>query len=334
MKVGELREKLAKKSQGELIKLASEFYKLIPKEKKEDYDVDGMVNNQEVKGAKKVKDSKNLSIIELEHEIVEFIKNAKDQLYLYPNKQVSKKERSTWRFKVKKWYKELINLKRQDANGEKQLELLSNLYELLCESCNYQYFSAYDTFESIKIDQDDFYKSVLELIKAVKGKKGLIEKGVDLILNNPLNRYTLYSGLMMVLIEELDIPDLKNGAIEYVKQLLKQDNYQAPEKSSWESSSEEYRQEERNNNLSELGLRLCISLSEMQKGIQLFKDNYYYRDEEIKLYVLISILMRYKEKDQIRRELELAMQKGIQPREKLLNLLKTIKEENTLPNYL
>jgi len=42
-----------------------------------------------------------------------------------------------------------------------QSKLLCNLYELICESCGYEYFSAYDPFQSIGIEQSTFYLSDL-----------------------------------------------------------------------------------------------------------------------------------------------------------------------------
>ncbi len=151
MKVAELREKLAKLKKEELIKVASEFYKLIPKAKKEDYGIDAFVDNPT--SAKKSAKKATLSLIDIEKEVAQFIDHASSQYYLFPNRVVPKKQRSTWRFKVKKWYKELINNRRADANITKQAKVLCELYELLCESCHYQYFTAYDTFDSIGIEQ-------------------------------------------------------------------------------------------------------------------------------------------------------------------------------------
>ena len=44
MKVAELREKLSQLKKEDIIKLSVEFYKLIPKAKKEDYDLDAFIN--------------------------------------------------------------------------------------------------------------------------------------------------------------------------------------------------------------------------------------------------------------------------------------------------
>lgn len=123
MKVGELREKLAKLKKEEVTKLAVEFYKLVPKSKKEDYDLDGLINNPQKK--KKTQSKDQVSLETLQQDINTFITNAKNQYYLSSNRIVPKKERSTWRFKVKRWYKELIKTNRRDSDLSLQAQLLT-----------------------------------------------------------------------------------------------------------------------------------------------------------------------------------------------------------------
>ena len=229
MKVGELREKLSKLKKEEVVQIASEFYKLIPKSKKEDYDVDGYINNPEKK-KKKTTAKKGLELYEIEMLVTAFIEDAKEQYYLVPNRKVPKKERSTWRFKVKRWYKELINTKRPDRDIDLQAELLKNLYELICESCGYQYFTAYDSFESTGISQSDFYNSVVSLLQESKGKLETVRQCIELIVNNYLNRYTLYSELMTELIKTFETSDLKYKGVEVAEKLIKENSFDPKEK--------------------------------------------------------------------------------------------------------
>lgn len=334
MKVGELREKLAKLKKEEIIKLAAEFYKLVPKAKKEDYALDDLINNPTKKKTNKKTD---FSLGTIEQEVHQFIQYAKEQYYLYPNRNVPKKERSTWRFKVKRWYKELINTKRKDVNIAKQAKILTDLYELLCESCGYQYFSAYDTFESIGIEQTNFYQSVITLIQATDGKGDSIEKNIQLIMNNHLNRYTLYSSLMEVLIHTLELPILKEKGIEIVNKLLIKNGYQPTtnkKTNRWSFSREEYHKEEMNNNLAELGYRFYCNLFEWQEAINFYEAHYYNKNDEIKLYVLIRLLFENQKKDLIRLAIEQRIEKGIKPRKSLLEILNQIKNEDTLPKYM
>lgn len=332
MKVAELRQKLAKLKKEEIIKLSVEFYKLIPKAKKEINNLDEMINNPSQPKPKKAT-KQALSLSEIETAVYQFIEHAREQYYFAPNRVVSKKERSTWRFKVKKWYKELIQTKRPDVDIKKQAKILCDLYELLCESCGYSYFTAYDTFQSLGITQADFYKTVLNLIAEAEGKPDLIKKGITLIVNNYLNRYTLYTYLMDELIQQLTTTDLKYLAIEKTEQLLKNNNFYAPKEKSW-SSTDEYRKKERQNNLAKLGFKLHLSLFEYDKAIAFYQTYYQDTNEEIKLYVLISLLFVHQQKDLVVREIEQAIQKGIEPRKNLLTLLETIKDTGNLPKYM
>ncbi|MCB9267622.1 MAG: hypothetical protein H6558_21575 [Lewinellaceae bacterium] len=337
MKVGELRTKLSKLNKGQVVKLAAEFYKLIPKKKRIDAGIDALVDNPD-EGLRKATKNKSttLSLDEIELDIENFLADAREQYYLAPNQVIPKRERPKWRFKVMKWYKELINLKRADKDAEKQVGLLSDLYELMCEACGYQYFSADDPFRSIGIEQTDFYKAVLDIREEAMGKTGLVDKGISLIMDNYLDRNTLYSDLMMVLVEKLSTPDLKYAAIDKSKQLLK-DNGFDPEKRKKESfsfSSDSFYKKERNNNLTELIFRLHVQLDEHEEAIDFFKSHHYEHSEEIKLYVLIRTLFGYREKDYIIRELETAIENGIQPRENLLELLKHARTDGALPKYM
>ncbi len=336
MKVGELREKLSKLKKEEVAKLAVEFYKLIPKAKKEDYAIDDMINNP--RQPKKARTTKaKLSLVEIGIEVERFIENAKAQNYLVPNREVPKKERATWRFKVKKWYKELTNTKRHDADLNIQTTMLTQLYELMCEACEFQYFSAYDAFDSTGISQHDFYHSVITLLQESEGKSASVKKGITLVVNNALNRYTLYSGLMEAFIETLNIPDLKYQGIEIVKELLVKNNFDPGRESKDKYRSfykNDYEKEWLHNNLVEFGARFYMSLLEWDEAIHFYKEHYYQDREEVKLYILVRMLFEKREKEHVKQAIEQAIEKKIQPRKNLLSLLDQINETGELPDYM
>lgn len=333
MKVSELREKLSKLKKDEVVKIASEFYKLVPKSKKEDYDLDSYVHNSGKK-KKPSKPKEEISLQELETDVNTFIENASNQYYLIPNRVIPKKERSKWRFKVKRWYKELTNKKRNDENLELQSKLLCDLYELICESCGYQYFSAYDPFQSIGIEQSTFYLSVIHMLQESKGKADALKPSIELIINNHLNRYTLYSELMADLIGTLDNVDLKYKGIKISENLINLIGNAPSKKGKYSFSSEEFRKKREKNNLAELGLRLYADLYETEEGINFYHKHYDEDDEEVKLYVLIRILFELRDKENIEKEMEKAINRGIELRSKLVDLLNEIKRNDKLPRYM
>lgn len=335
MKVPELREKLSKLKKEEVVKLAVEFYKRVPKAKKEDYALDNLINNPNEKKAKVVKSK--VSLFELEFEVSTFIEYAEEQYYFAPNQYVSKRERPKWRFKVKRFYKDLTNRNLQEGDLEIQSELLSKLYELMCKACGYTLFNTDNPFRSVGVTQTEFYKSVLTLMEEAEGKSALVEKGIDLIVQNYLDRETVYSGLMRQLVEALNIPDLKYDAIEKAKELTIKNGFSPSGKKSKGKSryaTTDYQQQRRHNNYTELVFRLYASLHEYEEGIKHYKKHHYQSDAEVKLYILISLLFNHKKPELICREIETGIKQGIKPRENLIKMLDYIKEKDALPKFM
>ena len=332
MKVDELRAKLSNLEKHDLIRIAVEFYKLVPKAKKEDYDLDTLITTPSVKTAKPTLSALFRSTDDIEEEVNAFIVNAKAQNYLGPNKEVPKKERATWRFKVKAWCKELNDVKNPRLDVVKQAEILTNLYELMCNG--YDYFSSDDVFQSIGIGRVEFFSSVLQFIDKSEGKAGLVNKGISLMVNNSNE----YSGLMDELINMLEIPEAKYDAIEVTKKMLSE--LMPPKVLSKKSAisyyydSEEYKKREKINHLAKLGFAIYASLFEYEEATQFFKKYAVETDNEVKLYVLIGLLMRFRQKDHIKSELEEAVKQGEKLRDSLLRLLKTINETDVLPDYI
>lgn len=347
MKVPELREKLAKLKKDEIIKLAVEFYKLVPKSKKEDNNLDNLIENPTQPKLVKQENS-DLDWKDLEEEITLFISNAKEQYYVAPNRVVSKKERSTWRFTVKNWYKILISPKQKDVNPDLQIRLLTNLYELLCAGCDYVYFSSPDPFQSIQVEQTVFFKSLIVLIQEKIGKTESVNKGIELIVNNSLDRNTLKTYLADELISTLQIPDLKQAGIDKVKSMLKKKNeelhlYQKElaEKGKSKKTNNfftydklEYAMKHKINDLTLIGLSFYESLYKIKDGITFYNANYIDKDDEIKLYVLVRNIFRDEYRNEIKNEIETAIKNGIEPRKGLLNTLKIINDGEELPRWI
>jgi hypothetical protein len=347
MKVPELREKLAKLKKDEIIKLAIEFYKLVPKSKKEDNNLDNLIENPTQPKPTKQENS-TLDWTELEKEINLFIVHAKEQYYIYPNKIISKKERSTWRFKVKAWYKTLINPKQKNVSPELQIRLLTNLYELLCAGCDYIYFSGDNPFQSIQVEQTVFFKALIVLIQEKIGKTESVIKGVELIVNNSLDRNTLKTYLATELISTLQIPNLKQAGIDKVKSMLEKHTaeFHLHQKEVAERKDKkiktpfthtardfEYTIKTKINELTLLGLMFYESLYRIKDGIIFFNANYI-NEGEIKLYVLIRTIFRDEYRNEIKNEIEAAIKNGVEPRRGLLNTLKIINDGEKLPRWL
>jgi hypothetical protein len=339
MKVDELRAKLYKLDQHEVIRLAVEFYKLVPKAKKELYNLDTLVDTPEVKTAKPAAAENVASFDEMEAEVNTFITNAKAQYYLYPNKIIAKKDRATWRFKVKAWYKELTNAKTSGLDMSRRAMICANLYDLLCESCYYQYFSSDDTFNSVGVAQTDFFQSVLRLIDMTEGEKGLLQRGLDMAVNNASGPNTLHSWVMQEFVNILDTEEIKYEVIERVEKMIADNKSPVfvpnPKKRIFEEDfSTKYRREGKTNKLAEMGFRLHVSLAQYDEAIQFYKKYAIERDEEIKIYILVRFLFETQKKAHIHAVLTSAVASGIKLRSSLTKLLTTIETQDILPQYI
>ena len=327
MKVPELRKKLKQLEKEELIKIAAEFYKRIPKAKREAYNLDELVENPSKKPTQSAAKQEE-PLAELERQIYTFAEDARAQLYFAPNRVIPKKQRPKWRFHVKRWYKALANQRRTDRNLRKQVDLLKVLYEVLGEACFYIYFSAYDPFEAAGIEQTEFYKTIITLLQEAEGKGFTVEEAIRILAYNPLNRYTLYSDLMYVLIDTLDLPDLKKRAIDRIQKMIHESEH---EQNDPDKVDDARQIRKRINTLTNLGLRLYIRLAEYEDGLALYKKHFFDMNEEVKLYILIKILSKEGEAELIVSEIEGGIQKGLKPRNDLINFKDTIKQTGQIP---
>lgn len=335
MKAKELKKYLEQLSKSDLTNMTLDLYKMLPKAKRQDFQLNLLLASATTNEKSKKKLSLEIEALKIE----QFARNAHLQNYLYPNDVVATKARRNWSNLVRKWFKNLSNTARQGADYHQQASLLEELYLLLCDACQQEYFLCDDPFQAIKITQVDFYKTTLLLWQEAEGKGLVVQKGIELMIFNPLNNYTLYSQLMVIYLEFLDASDLQRKAIDYALAILVENGFTVTRKEGAileqpSLSTEDYWHEEVHNNLVELIYRLYTQLGDLEKAIEFFKGNYYERKNEIRLYVLVRLLFEAGNHERIRYEIERATKCGIQPRESLLTLLDCINSEGNLPQYL
>ncbi len=331
LKLTEVRALIKKHDRKDLEFIIAQLYKMIPKDKKIDNDTASLIENPE-KFANSSKSQKKSKVMrpfeEVEKEVLFFETNAYEQNYMIPNRSIKKADRPKWRFVVKRLYKELNEYAKQEDYIKKTADLLLKLYEVLTYSCHYYLFNSYDSFESVGINQDDFYRAIIEKYNKTLDRKGFIAKAIDIMLDNSLNRYTLYSGLMLVFLEFVQIPDMLNLTIEITRQ--KRDKLQ---KSKPSKKTDEYFITEKNNNYTELIFRCYANLCEFDNALDDFNKNMKEDSEEIKLYILIRLLLEYGEKDLI---LNLLVEGGkkMRLRDGLIKMKNYIIQKNKLPDYM
>jgi len=332
MKIGELRDKLKKLKKDELIKVASEFYKLIPRAKRLEYDLEALVTNPEGEQKAKKTDKAKVTLTKLKKEVETFIEHAEEGYYYERNSVVPKKKRIGWRFRVKKWYEELINQKREDKDLPLQIALLKQLYEVLEEGGDC-YFTAEDPFSSVGIHEAAFLNGIFILIEADEGKVGVAEKGMNLIITY-YDDFFAYA-VIESFIAMMNTPDLKYIAIKSIKKEITELQGLPPldttgRDSYINSKQMEYRQE-LNNVLTIVATELYLSLFEYDEAVALHQAHY--KDNESdKLVSILALLEVEKLYPQMKKVMEDAVNDGMQLDNRLLSVFEKLKAGKKLPN--
>ena len=287
MLVNELKKELAKYDRKDMEKIVIELYKRVPKHKKEEYQIDDFIKN--VKKTKSV--MKAVTIEELQKEIIYFLECVDNEYYVIPNRVIPKKERSTWRFKVKRFYKELIKYDPVTMEGVLATDLLIQIYKRISIGSNRLLFSNWETFRAIGIEQVDFFEVLLKRIFAREHN----EKNMNLcisLLQFPSDPYGgLYREVYDVFAHYLVSVEEKNMGIKMLNnRVLELVEYK---KTYLKEKRQTYDLDEEINLCTICILDIFISLNKIDEGIKYFHKYCSEPTSEVKEYVLLEELEKY-----------------------------------------
>lgn len=279
MKVNELREILKNYNETDKEKIIVELYKRIPKNIKEDYNIDEYIKNIN----KKIDNKDNkVSIEYLEKEVKYFIECANDDLYVRPNRVIPKNERSKWRFKVKTFYKELNSFIPTTEEGRKATDLLGELFEILSFGTNYLTFSSWNTFGAIQVSQSDFLENIVKRKLANGMTRENIKYCVEL-LNAKYDPQEYHRSILNSFESCFKTPDSRYLVID----LLKEQQTKWKEKYKKDKN---YYNTEYTNYFVECIVDIYFDLHEVKEGVSYFHKEYIESDKEIKEYILLRIM--------------------------------------------
>ena len=284
MLVNELKNEIKKYNKNDLEKIIVELYKRMPKAKKEEYDIDDFIKN--IDNNKVVK--KELDFDSLQKEISYFLECVDAGLYCSPNKIISKKERSSWRFKVKRYYKELIKILPNVDNGGMATFLLIELFKRLSTGSNTLLFVNWDTFKALGVSQYNYYdiivkrvlyngytidslKTCINLLSVEKDPYGFSYNMFEIFLNNLKTHFNKEDSIALI-----------NDKIIELKKNFK-------DKNTYDS----FYLTELINDYVKLNLHNLVSVNEIRKGIDFFQANYIEDYKEEKEYILLSKLEEF-----------------------------------------
>lgn len=314
MRIDELRRLLNTADRANLEKAFAECYKQLRKGQKEEID-QILTDILEGKAAKKKKAEKAADFEELEHQIQVFIDNAYAQNYFAPNRNVPKSQRPRWRFMVKNFIKELDKISLESKNYQRAVKLLTDLYCLICEACNYYLFSTEDPFRSIGWAQYKFFELVVKKIFAAGYSRESISRLLVIAATGGLSRESLYIQQEMVLISSLRTSDMKYMAIEEAKKLIEGTKEKLSKLGNYDDRR--YEAEEAVNEFCGVILLLSVELAEAEKGVKYYFKNSQKADKEITLYCVLRLIGMIEENDLWIEVYEYGKKKEIEPRDSL-----------------
>ena len=287
MNVKEIRNELSKYNKKELENIIIELYKRIPKKKKEEHNIDLLIKDANYKKKEKIREE-NLSFDELHEEIKYFLKCVDEGLYSEPNNIISKSERSGYRFKVKRYYKKLIEIDCDSPDGEVATKLLIELYKRLSKGSNYLLFANWETFRALGVEQDEYFVLIIKRLLYKDINEDILNICID-ILNLPHDPYGagrdyIYKLYASMLKDE----EAKSISIKILNDIIKECKIKLKGLSKY--SSERYKLEgtiEYNT--------ICVSSiyfnsGKYDEGINYFNDNYMESSEEVKQYIILREL--------------------------------------------
>lgn len=323
MKVQELRDLLSRTDRRTLEKAFVESYKQFSKAKKEEVDeiIINVLNGNEATAAKK---AKAVNFEELEMEIRLFLENAYAQNYFAPNRAVPKNQRSKWRFLVKGYIKELQEIPLENENYEMSVKLLNELYQMLCEACNYYLFSTDDPFRSVGMKQPEIFEILVKRTFLAGYSRENISDLLLLACSGGLSREALHIFQEMVLIAGLRTSDSRHIAIEEAMKLV--DTRCEKLRKNRNGSVSQYGLTDAVNELCGVVLMLSVRLGKADDGIRYYFSHCKKNDKEIVLYCALYIMEWMGEDDIWLKIYEFGIKNKIQPRQELIDKYQQRKE--------
>ena len=233
---------------------------------------------------------------------------------------------------MKSYYRDLVLAASVADQVPGAVELLQDLYVLLCRACGEVLFTGYDPFQSVGISQSDFFHQVLSLNFQGQPKPLFISTAICLIIDHHLNRYTLYSDLIQIFDGFLTLPDLKMMAVaECRTRIEKLRKETLPHNDdAWSIPAAGYAKREKLRTLVEIAFSNYIGLCEYDNAIRLFHEHYSKEEQrEVALYVLLQWLAQHDLPDLWLNEYEQAVRSGIRPRQELTRAYESLKQNGT-----
>lgn len=316
MKIQEFRDIIKKCNRDDAEKIASEMYKLLPKNKKEEADplIEDIISGRT--SPKKQKVNVKLDFDSLKEEINVFLDHVDNDLYLKPNRIVPKNKRSKWRFEVKNFIKLINEIPADGENGEESTRLLRELYKRLAHGCGFYIFPSDDPFQSIGIRQPDFYEMLVKRTFAT----GFTDEKIKNMLEDAtlvfIDRDSLHSELEAIYADLLATSEVKYRALSIIKEYVEQFETELNQDKN-NLSHNNYRIKSFIEELCETMLIISILLNKPEDTVRYYWEHVHDLKKEITLYKILDTIREFGDEKLWIKVYEDGIKNNIQPRDSL-----------------
>ena len=316
MKIQEFRDIIKKCNREDVEKIASEMYKLLPKNKKEEADplIEDIISGRT--SHKKKKANVKLDFDSLKEEINVFLENVDNDLYFKPNRIVPKNKRSKWRFEVKNFIKLINEIPADGENGEESTRLLRELYKRLAHGCGFYIFPSDDPFQSIGIRQPDFYEMLVKRTFAT----GFTDEKIKNMLEDAtlvfIDRNSLHSELEAIYADLLATSEVKYRALSIIKEYVEQFETELNQDKN-NLSHNNYRIKSFIEELCETMLIISILLNKPEDAVRYYWEHVHDLKKEITLYKILDTIREFGDEKLWIKVYEDGIKNNIQPRDSL-----------------
>ncbi len=226
MKIQEFRDKIKQATREQLEYIASDLYKMLPKNKKEadgdnfDSRLEEILKsnpNEKIKIKSNAGKKDAIPFSELQSELSYFFDLVDNDLYIAPNRVVTRTKRSKWRFEVKRFIKELDKITISDENYYLAVDLYKEIYRRLCLACGFYIFPTDTPFSAVGISQSSFLENVLRKYFINGYSKEVLTSMIDLVTNTYVDIDTTSDVMVGIFIDCLPNRTVRDLAIEIAK---------------------------------------------------------------------------------------------------------------------
>lgn len=235
MYLKDLRAVINECTPAELKQIIVELYKTMPKEIKEERDIDAFIHASNKSTEAKITQQRrkqfaalmNTALVKekpkfitVNNQVVKFINNVRSQVYFKANNKISEDTRLNWHVTLKESIQQLQAYPPESVHGGAATELLGEIFILLNESYYFNILIVEDAYHSLGLDTLEFY----EMIVKRAFHKGATAEAIRYSLNLVIEKHTHPSYTMnpylAIILEELSGIASRKLALETAESMI------------------------------------------------------------------------------------------------------------------